>query len=472
MKYRLTNNSSGDLVLKDENGKIELSDSFKKAGIEIKENKIEVIVEGESGVLIEREGKKARLGNGTKGEIRNGDVIWLLALRNSDDFSSNSVKIDIYEEEKKAEQEIFIKERSFSQEKSNRKVNLILGVVVFLLLSAGTFFGYQKRNNEQQDKKYQEIKSGVEEKIAEAESVRSMNVETALKLVEEAETMINNPGEAQKKYGQELDELKKKISEIKKRLGGGEVEYKVAYDTSLISEGNNLFNNLVEKDGVVYTSSRSLGQISMINLKLQSTEKVLVDEKIKSFLGIFNDGKSWWGYDLNKIYEIKREGLVETELKDISSVGGIAAWNEVIYLVDNEGQNILKLNEGSGKKWLKEGTSLSEEITGIAIDSSIWVLGKSGKIYKYNRGESEDYKMSSLISLSSASVLRTSDKVNFLAYIADENTVVIYGKDGKILGKYLFSGTKINDIEIDESNNGVLVLAEDGNIYEIKDEIF
>lgn len=468
MKYRLTNNSSGDFVLKDGNGRVELSNSFNKAIVEIHDKKVEVKTEGESGAVIERGGKKAKLGNGSKGEVINGDVIWLLASKNSNDYSCDSVKIELYEEEKRQDQEIFIKERSFSQEKSNRKINLVLGVIVFLLLSAGTFFGYQKRSGDEQNKKYQEIKTGVEGKINEAESVRSLDMETALKLVKEAEDMVNNPGEAQKKYGQELDQLKEKIIEIKKGLGGENINYEVIYDTSLINEGNNVFNKIAIKDGAVYLLSLNLGQINMVDLNLKSTEKIINGEKVKSFMGLFNDGKKWWGYDNSKLYEIKREGLAETELKDVGGIGGIAGWNEIVYLADNSQQNILKLNEGSGKKWLKEGTSLAEEITGISIDSNIWVLGKSGKIYKYNRGELEDYQMSSLISLSSARTLRTNDKVNFLAYIADENVVVIYGKDGKILNKYFFSGTKVNDIEIESANNMVLVLAENGKIYQIK----
>jgi len=76
--------------------------------------------------------------------------------------------------------------------------------------------------------------------------------------------------------------------------------------------------------------------------------------------------------------------------------------------------------------------------------------------------------MSAVTSLNTAKGLRTSDKVNFLAYVTDENTVVIYGKDGKISGKYNFSKTKINDIGIENQIPAVLVLAKNGKIYRIK----
>ncbi|KKQ30382.1 MAG: hypothetical protein US46_C0008G0039 [Candidatus Shapirobacteria bacterium GW2011_GWF2_37_20] len=149
-------------------------------------------------------------------------------------------------------------------------------------------------------------------------------------------------------------------------------------------------------------------------------------------------------------------------------MGEMTGWNGLTYVLDNGNQNIMKLNEGEGKKWLKEETVLAEEMTGMSIDSSIWVLGKSGKIYRYNRGVEEKFAMSALTSQSFAKSLKTSEQVNFLAYVTDENTVVIYGKDGKILGKYNFGERKINDIGIENQNKAVLVLAKNGKIYRIR----
>jgi hypothetical protein len=185
-------------------------------------------------------------------------------------------------------------------------------------------------------------------------------------------------------------------------------------------------------------------------------------------LGIFNNGEKWFGYDQNKIYEIKRNDLVENEVKGVVTVKEMTGWNGLTYVLDNGVLNIIKLGGGEGRAWLKEGTSLSEEASSLSIDSSIWVLGKSGKIYQYIRGGEEKYVMSFLPMMTQASNLRTSDKVNFLAYVTDENTVVIYGKDGKILGKYNFSKIKINDVGIENQIPAVLVLANNGKIYRIK----
>ena len=455
---------------------VELRSESEKIKVKIEGEIIETEIEGKGNIMLFRDGKIAKLTNKTKGKVIIGDKIYLLNQEAEKEFydgkrelfEAGAVLIEVLNDEVEKKQDIFIKEKSFSQEKNNKSVNLILGLVVFVLLAVGTFLGYQKRTEGEQKKIYEEIKSQVMSKINEAESVKSANIDTALQLAQEAESIANNAGTAEKKYANELGELRKKIAETKRALGGENVEYEVAYDTTLIVEGENQFKGMAIKDGQVYLWSANLGQVNFVDPVLKSQEKITSDERIKNWLGIFNNGEKWYGYDQNKIYEIKRNELVETEIKNVSSVGEMTGWGGLTYVLDNGNKNIDKLSGGEGKFWLKEGTNLDEETNGISIDSNIWVLGKSGKIYKYSRGIKENFEVSTITSLSSVKELRTSDKVNFIAYVTDDNTVVIYGKDGKILGKYNFSKIKVNDIGIEDKTSSVLVLASNGKIYRIK----
>lgn len=455
---------------------LEIKSSLDEIRVKIIDEMAITEVEGMGSVILSRENRTAKLGNKAEGKIKVGDKIWLLSREAENEFRDGTREnfegaaalIEVTDRETEKKQEIYVKERAFSQEKSNKSINIILGGIVFTLLIVGTFLGYQKRTENEQKNKYEEIKNGVEEKIKEIESVRTVNVETALQLAQSAESIANNAGVAEKKYGTELTELRKQIIEVKKSLGGENIEHEVAYDTALIKEGEDIFKGIATKDDIAYLWSANLGQINMLNPNLKSTEKIVSDERIKTWMGIFNNGEKWYGYDQNKIYEIKRNELVETGIKGITSVGEMTGWNGLIYVLDNGNQNIMKISNGEGKVWLKEGTALSEEAVSMSIDSDIWVLGKSGKIYQYNRGSEEKFNMSALTSLNSAGHLRTSDKINFIAYVTDDNTVVIYGKDGKILGKYNFGGIKINDIGIENSNKAILVLAKNGKIYRIR----
>jgi hypothetical protein len=458
---------------------IRLENNLNKIEVKIDDETAIIEVIGEGWIILKRDNKCAKLPNGSKGMIKAGDEIFLLNKEAEIEFENGvregfegaAIKVEIRNqilEIRNEKKEIYINERSFSQEKNSKSANLIMGGIVFVLLIAGTFFGYQKRSGDEQKKTFEDIKNKVEAKLTEAESVRTVNIETALQLTQDAESMVSNTAKIEKKYGSELTGLRKKVAEVKGSLGGGEMEYEVAYDTTLIVEGENQFKGMAIKDSIVYLWNANLGEIDSVDPNLKSKEKIVADERIKSWLGIFNNGEKWYGYDANKIYEIKRNELVETEIKGVASVGEMTGWGGSTYVLDNGNKNIMKLSEGNGKTWLKDGTNLAEESVGMNIDSNIWVLGKSGKIYKYTRGIAEKYEMSTLTSLSSAKYLRTSDKVEILAYVTDENTVVIYGKDGKILGKYNFSKTKINDIGIENQNKAVLVLGKNGKIYRIK----
>lgn len=467
--------NAGWEVLEDKN-LVELVGENEKIQVKIENKMVSISITGEGVVKIVRAGKVARLGDKSRGEVKIGDKIWLLEAQAQEEFLGGkknnfegaAVVIDFSDEEIIKKQAIYVNEKSFFQEKNNRSVNIILGGVVFILLIVGTLVGYQKKSAAEQKEKFNSIKNVVEAKMTEIESVRSVNMETALQLAKDAEAMVNNTGSVEKNYPNEIANLKKQIADIKKTLGGESIDYEVAYDTSLIKEGNE-FRAMAVKDSLIYLWGSNLGQINQVNVDLRSTEKIIADERIKSWFGVINNGEKWIGYNQNKVFEIKRNELIESEIKGLLSTGEMAGWGGVNYVIDNNSQNIIKLNSsGEGKAWLKEGTNLSEEATSISIDSNIWILGKSGKIYKYNRGVNEKFDMSSFPSLNSARNLRTSDKVDFLAYIADENTVVICGKDGKISRKYNFGKVKINDIGVENQNKAILVLAENGKIYRVK----
>jgi len=448
-----------------------LENDLEAIEVQINREKIRVKISGKGNVIIKRGNVLARLKDGSTGQIREGDEIWLLdktaedeyKLGKKENFEGAAMKLQIINSKK----DIFIKEKNQSQEKSNKTINLIMGLVVIGLLIAGTFFGYQKRTQDEQRKKIEETREQISKIETEIEGVRTINVETALQLANKADSIISEIKVVDRKYIDELASLRTKIEEIKKSLGEESIDYEIAYDTTLISEGGK-FKGMTIKDNLVYLWSSDLGQINLVDIKLKSTEKIVNDNRIKLWLGTFYIGDQRYGFDQDKIYEIKRNNLVEIEIKEIKNIGDINGWNGLFYALNNDDQKIEKLSGKSGIAWLKEGVTLKEETTGMAIDGDIWALGKSGRIYHYNRGEEKKYEMSFIPSLATSRALKTNAEVDFLAYVADNNTVYIYNKDGKILGKNNFGKTIINDIGIENQNRAVLVLASDGKIYRIK----
>ncbi|HWS49198.1 MAG TPA: hypothetical protein VN174_04085 [Candidatus Methanoperedens sp.] len=461
----------------DDVGKVlKLQNEFEMIQMEIVGEKVVINAKGNGKVIIIRNKQKARLADKSEGIIRDGDTIWLLNQKAENEFNNGkrevfsgaALKIDFNNLEPVKRQEIFVNEKSFFQERNNKKINFILGFMVLGMLIVGTILGYQKRTITKQKEMYEAIKSQVEDKINEIESVRSVNIDTALELAKNTETLIDNSGMTKKEYLEGLSQLKSKIMEIKQGLGGGNINYEVAYDSALISEGNDLFQGMATKDSIFYLWSATLGQINMVDPELKSTDKVVSDERIKTWLGIFNNGEKWFGYDQKKVYEIKRNDIVESEINNKGNIGEMVGWNGLTYFLDNDLAEIMKLGNEDSKSWLKDGAKLDEPAKSLSIDSKIWVLGASGRIYQYNRGVKENFSMSFLPTVNTVKSLKTTDKVDFLAFVVDDNMVFVYGKDGKIINKYNFSDNKINDIGIENKNNAVLVLTKNGKIYRIK----
>lgn len=455
--------------------RIELGNSSELISVKVDNDEIITKIVGSGKILINRENKNAFLATNSRGKIKSGDKIWLLNKRAENEFNNGerqkfdgaTLVIEFFTKEVDTKQDIFVKDRTYYQEKGNKKINLVMGLIVLGLLITGTVLGYQKRTRTEEKIKIEEAKNQINKIKNEIEGVRTINIETALELAKKAELIIDNTQVKEKGYSQELMIMKEEINEMKKTLGEESVDYEIAYDTNLIDEDGN-FAGMAIKNSIVYIWNNTLGQINMVDIKQKSTEKIIGDDRIKLWLGIFNNGEKWYGYDQNKIYGIERNNLVETKVKEDANRKEIIGWNASFYTWDNSNQIIEKLSGEEGRNWLKEAITLKEEVVGMSIDGSIWVLGKSGKIYHYNLGIEEEYIMSFLPNLTSGKSLRTNDQVDFLAYVIDDNTVIVYGKDGKILGKYNFGKIKIRDIGIENQEKAILVLAENGKIYRIK----
>ncbi|MFA6007266.1 MAG: hypothetical protein WC784_01295 [Candidatus Shapirobacteria bacterium] len=460
-------------VVNKQDNVVELSGNEDSIKAKITGEAVEIETLENMAAILEREGKISVLPKKCRGKIIFGDKLWLLNERAKNDFLEGkreeirgaAVEV-IITEEKAVQKEIYVKEKNNFLEKNNRNINVILGAIVFLLLIGGTYFGYQKRSGDENLKKITEIKNNWQKEKTEIEGVRSMNIDTALEIAKKAEKEVENSGKIDKKYAQDLMNIKNEIEEIKKSLGGNNVSYEIAYDTSLTKDSS--YEGMTVKEEVVYLWNQKLGNVNSVNVSLKSTEEIVSDNRIKNWQGIFNNGEKWWGYDQNKVYEIKRNELIETTIENGGGINGASGWNGIIYFWDNSQKMIEKMVNSSEQNWLKDGVNLEEEATGMAIDSNIWILGKSGKIYEYTRGQKVDYKMSFTPSVSSTKSLVTNDKVTFLAYIADEDTVLIYGKDGKILDKYVFDNQKLKALGIESQNNAVLVLSDNGKIYRVK----
>ncbi len=449
----------------------------KKIDIKIKNNEIWVSLNNGGKVAIIREGVIAFLENGSRGKIKKCDQIWLINEEDVINFESGErsnftdrvIRLDI-SDRKKIIKNIFVKEKRYFDEKGSRQLNIVLSLGVLALLIGGTIMGYQKRTEKQEYNNWKKIKNEIVQKMEEAAKFDNNNIQKSLDILLETKKIGQNYSLKNSEYQKELDDLNNKIDGEIKRKGGNGFEFEVAYDTNLIYEGEKQFDGMAMKDNIAYLYSKEKKEIYSVDISLQSKEKLIEDQNIANFSGIFNGGEKWYGFGGDNLWEIKRESL--REIKSDINLEAVRGWGGVVYSINNENKQIVKVLGGENRNWLAADNPLPEKMVSMAIDGDVWTLGESGKIYRFSRGISQDYEVSFIENTDNPKSLHTNEKINFLTYV-NGNKVLVYGKDGKILSRFNFEDKKIVDIAIENSKQAILVLCENGKIYRINNhEIF
>ncbi len=448
-----------------------------KISIKIKNDEIWVSLNGSGRIAIIREGTIAFLEDGSRGKIKKNDQIWLINGEDIATFESGErnnfidrvVVLDIVEK-KKLIKNIIVREKRYFDQKGNRQLNIVLSLGVLTFLVGSTIMGYQKRMEKQEYNNLEKIKNEINQKIEESSKFNNNDIQKSLDILLEAKKISQKSSFKNNDYQKELEELNTKIDEGLKKRGGNDFEFEVAYDTNLIYEGEKQFNGMAMKDNIAYLYSKEKREIYSSDISLQSKEKIVEDQNIANFSGIFNSGERWYGFGGDNIWEIKREGL--REINSNINLEAVDGWGGVIYGLNNENRQIVKVLGSENRNWLVANNPLPEKMVSMAIDGDIWTLGESGKIYIFSRGISKNYEASFIENTDNPKLLLTNEKINFLAYV-NGNKVLVYGKDGKILSRFNFEDKKIIDIAIENSKQAILVLCENGKIYRINNhEIF
>jgi hypothetical protein len=128
------------------------------------------------------------------------------------------------------------------------------------------------------------------------------------------------------------------------------------------------------------------------------------------------------------------------------------------YFLDNQG-NVFRYLDNNPLPWIKEQEELVENPVSLAIDGSIFILSKDGKIHRYYEGEKrETIEPFVFPSLSSAQKIYTSPESPIFILDAEEKRIVIISKEGHLI-KQIFNEklTDLKDISIDGKKIYLLV---------------
>lgn len=340
------------------------------------------------------------------------------------------------------EDKIYVKDKDYLTSKKNRKVTSTVGVIFLVLLFVSMFFGVsQKRKNDQKEyesQKIQEVREVMEESI----KLFPINPKKAEELFDQAQNMAEElknenitDGEIEKLAGL-LEEKRREV------LGEYNVKTELFVDMTLISESFSAQKTITDGE-TIYTLDTQGSRIISTNIKSKNS-------KVFAGPSTLDSVESLTAY-AGRVFIIRDKDLLEVKDDDLDKIGTVdnpvllEAYSGNLYILDKKESNIYKYQGSDGNfsektAWLSEGIEPDfSQIISWSFDGAIWLLAKSGKIYKYMSGYQQDFSLQNLSEgIESAREIYTDEDSKYL-YVLDslKQRVVVFDKNGEYKYQYV-----------------------------------
>lgn len=323
-----------------------------------------------------------------------------------------------------------------------RKVYLSIAVIIFILLTGSIFFTVKKQADEQRQALFKQIYIPAQKEYETAQGIESLNPEGSR---ENYLSAANRLKEGEAKIAKGTEEYK-------------QIEELLAKVNAALQNSQQPAANIVKE---VTPDKNSLVALAKTNADAKGLGQNTTTVYIVSSTNVSSIAKSTG---------IKKE-LVKND-NAWASPQAVVPYQTNFYILDQK-NGVLKYVP-SGSTYTKSsyftGTvpDLSKA-TGMAIDSSVWIVTKDGKILKYTRGSQDAFRLSGLSKpLSNPSKIVTDNTMDSV-YVMDNGNkrIVQFDKKG-IFQKEYSAGVIANakEFEVDQKNNRFLTLSGD-KIWEL-----
>lgn len=360
--------------------------------------------------------------------------------------------------------ELYLK-RQKGEFRKRKRLYLILAIFLISLLSLSIFLQSKKRG-------WQPISSDLKKATGfyeEAQNLVTLNPLRSRELLEEAENLLTSeqPSEAE-------EALKEKIKRLKEEVAR---EYKI--DSATVFQDLNLLRGGTVAGDWALSGSQLLlfdkeaGVILRFDIKTKAGEVLMAGLRDYDLVA----ETETWGFVISKdkiiggsLEEEEWESLKE---KDWGKVIDSLGFGNNLYLLEKEGQvlKFVAIEDGLGDKreYLKSKADFSEAVS-LAIDGSVWVLDKDGRIRKFTQGRPDAFTILGMDKpFNQPEVLYTDENLENL-YILDRNNtrVVVLAKSGEYQAQYVWQGIAgVDGLLASEELGKILLLSRD-KIYEIE----
>lgn len=326
-------------------------------------------------------------------------------------------------------------------------------VIVIVLVCLGFFaenlFTIKQRNNEQALKQnHQDSAKVIEQKVTAVESsLLYKNEDGANQLLMEIKPLLDqlpadDPQYAElfKKYDQQTAKLRKEnktdpvetVNFTQLNPQAKPDNLALAGDRLIAADAANLAiyqYDLIAKSG---TSKNGFGE-SVSELRLP-----VLDEKSVAY---FSNGKI---IEYDPATE-KFRTYAFNMIGDAAGVASLAFYNDRLYLLSRTDKQIYRFNKAGssftgGSAWLNQPANELGSAASLSIDSSIFVLGENGQVYKYLRGEAEPFTVAKIQPpVAKAAKLFVTDQKLYIFEPAAKRIIVL-DKNGNFISQATFAG--------------------------------
>jgi hypothetical protein len=359
-----------------------------------------------------------------------------------------------------------------------KKINILFALAILITLFISIFLGYRRNLSQAEEFQYQALKSQLEAKITAAQTVKSLSLNDALVQSQDALNILQKMSLYQKTHTDEISKFQQTVATLLSQTGSAEsFTPELFFDTGLIN--NNLpYSKLSLSGNSLYLLDALGGHIDKLDIANKSHQNISTSDDIKNTQSLGESNGILYLLRNTQIFSVLSNVVTPKinlldQIKDFTT-GEIHFWNGSLYIlsVGSSTPSIWKYAPNvsgfvTGENWLKNKQSLPSNPSSFAINGSVWVISQKGVIAPYSLGVKQDYKQTSLVTLTGVSNLVTSIDSNLLAFSDNNNQIYTYNKIGQSISQYNFGNRKILSLVYSQTNNIIFVLCEDRKIYKI-----
>lgn len=370
---------------------------------------------------------------------------------------------------------IYVKE-SFSDVESGikRKNSLTIGVLLIALLLVSVVFGIRQKKSKEARSRYEGVLSSANHEFNEALELYSLNPARARELFVQSRQKISELKD-QNITDKAIDELARNIDEKQGEiLGEYQADPELFVDLSVITD-NFEGDKLVLSEGRLYVLDKKSAKIIKVDISTKKTRVIAGPDMVS--------GAQDLAAYLDRVFTLTKEGIFEVVDKKSLVIENsyqegalpyVFAGN--FYILDKASSEITRYQSrdesfAPKQSWLTAGIKPDfGNIISWSIDGSVWLLSKTGKVFKYTLGNQADFNAQDISPpLLNPNAIYTSGDEKYVYVLEREGKrVVILSKEGGYKGQYISDKiAEAGDLAISEEEKKIILLA-GGKLYSIE----